>query len=167
MVRWRFIEGTSEIEKAGRARVEHLMDRFWAAFAESAAELEAYLAGRTEFDVASFMADHLEPIDPRLQWDFGEPSRDHRLVITAQRARHLTPMVERMLARAPSLPAWTFLRHRPPESLEEARAVVEERTGDRLRLDRVGVSRGTHGLIDLTFLPERGIRPTRGLDEQA
>ena len=167
VVRWRFIDGASEIEQAGRAKVEHLMDRFWAAFAESAAELQAFLAGRAEFDLPRFMVDHLEPIDPRLGWDIAAVARDHRLVITAESARHLSPLVGRMMELAPSLSNWTFLRHRPPEGMEEARSLVEQRTGDRLRLDRVGVSIGTHGLIDLTFLPERGIRPNRGLDEQA
>jgi hypothetical protein len=166
-MRWRFNQGASQLEARALARVESKMQQFWSAFEERSRELEALLDGEGEFDLARFMADQLEPIDHRLTWEFGPSERGHRLVITPEADRHLRPMVARMLALAPALPHWTFLSHRPPEPLQDAERLVEARTGRRLRLDRAEVARGEHGRIDLRFVPERGARLSKDLEEQA
>ena len=85
-------------------------------------------------------------------WEFG-PGLEvgHRLVITPEEARHLRPLVDAILEKAPSISSWTFCDHRLPESLDQAEATVYARTGHGLMAESVDVSRGKFNRIDVAF----------------
>src|SRR5262249_43101534 len=74
-----------------------------------------------------------------------------RLVITPEANYQLRPLVEKIVARAPSLPAWTFFPHRWPESVEHMNATIKARTGTEPAFTGVGLTPGQFNRVDLLF----------------
>jgi hypothetical protein len=99
------------------------------------------------------MEQHLQAIDANLMWEFGRDAENqgHYLVITPERCKHLRPLVETILDKAPALPGWTFHGYRRPESLEVALATVEGRTGAPLPDTAVHAQIGEWHRIDLAY----------------
>jgi hypothetical protein len=106
-----------------------------------------------KWDLPAWMERHLQAIHPHLMWEYGQAltGKGHRLVITPEQARHLRPMTDTILARAPKLKGWQFLGYRPPENLENAQLTVEARTGGDLSDVAFQARQGECNLIDLTF----------------
>jgi hypothetical protein len=152
-MRWEFLEPATPEDARRRARTLAAIDRWWAAFRDHAPRIGATFLRKDDLDVAAFMQEHLQPIDPRLMWEFGPAlkTKGHRLVITPEGARTLRPMLGTLLAEAPELAGWEFYPYRlpdPPDALD----MVEARTGRRPAGLKVRAAKGDGHRIDLTFL---------------
>ena len=157
-MRWRFPDPNDVSETERRTALLLASDRFWQHFRRAAPEISQTFSRKAEFDIADFMHRHLSPIDPRLMWEYGPPARggEHRLVITPESERELRPLVDTLLSRAPSLPAWEFYAYRLPENLEQTLATVAGRTQVDVSGWQVRVVRGEHHLLDLKWLAPAG-----------
>jgi hypothetical protein len=165
-MRWIFLDPLNPQEAAYRAEKHRQMNAWWAAFTETAVELDRVFSGRSELDLPAWMNEHLSPIDEGLMWEFGPAVRGegHRLVITPEAKHHLRPLVSALLSRAPDIKGWEFYPYRLPETLEMASQAVEARTGGNLTGGKAQATPGAAGKVDLVFcLPQC----TRSGDEEA
>lgn len=157
-MRWLYPDPLDHEENAARNAVISRMDRWWQSFAAQAETLAAYLHGKGEFDVPEFMAEQLEAVDPRLGWEFSaQGEAESRLVISVDGHLNLRPMVDALIARAPSLPGWRFLNAHPADTLAGAFSAVEAETEHAIGRASVRASAGGMNRVDLHFwLPDAG-----------
>src|SRR5262249_42111494 len=129
-------------------------DQWWQTFAGNTKRITDLFCRKAEWDLPQWMEDHLQAIHPQLMWEYGTglSGVGHRLVITPESARHLRPLTDTVLQRAPRLEGWEFYGYRPPEGLEETQATVEGRTGGSIDGIMFEAHIGDRHLIDLTFL---------------
>jgi hypothetical protein len=166
-LRWRFPHSSE-----ARAREEILarIDAFWRLFAEKAERLASQVLGRHE-EVAAFMQEHLSPIDPGIAWELGpEPEgggAHHALALTPEVRRHLVPLVDVVLARAPRLPGWEFHAHRQPRPIEMVRATVKGRVGVELTEKwSARAWQGKLGGVQLLVSPPGGLFRSTAKDQE-
>lgn len=155
-MRWQHIDPKDTEENAARAAVLSRIEKWWGAFSAQADAIHAYLHGAEEFDVAEFMAEHLENVDPRLGWEFslGGGGRA-RLVISCDGRLNLRPMVDAMIALAPRMDTWEFLHAHPADSYESALSAVEAETDHALGRAKVRAEVSSMNRVDLQFhLPD-------------
>ena len=155
-MRWRFPDPTDVSETERRTVVLLAMARFWQQFEKAAPQLVATFSQQAEFDIPAFMAQHLSAVDSRLMWEYGPPFRDgeQRLVMTVESERQLRPLLDALLARAPTLTGWEFYAYRVPESWRDALATVAGRTGIDVDEWRFQATRGEFNFLDLKwYLP--------------
>jgi hypothetical protein len=155
--RWLYYDAAAPAAAAHHQRILDRIDAWWRAFRGRVERLELLLSGKGKWDLPLWMERHLQIIDPRLMWEFGPAlkGKGHRLVITPEWAKHLRPLTNTILERAPRIKGWSFLGYRPPEDLDSTRATVEGRTGGDIS-DVVFQARvGKHNLIDLTLYSPR------------
>ena len=152
-VRWKFFTpGERPEEDARRATVSAQIDAWWETFAAKVEDLDRMFNGHGEWDLVGWMAQTLQRIDARLMWDFGPGSSGgHRLVITPEAEHHLRPLVEEILARAPTLPGWSFFAHRRADSVEQMTFAIRNQTGADAAFTGVGLTAGECNRIDLSF----------------
>jgi hypothetical protein len=152
-MRWKFfIPGERPDEDARRAVVSTQIDAWWEAFSARVADLDRMFNGRGEWDLVAWMEQTLHRVDARLMWEFGPgASGGHRLVITPEGDHHLRPLVDEILARAPTLPGWSFFAHRRAESVEQMTSAIKNRTGAEPAFTGVGLAAGECNRIDLSF----------------
>ena len=152
-MRWRFRNPSDARENAERARLESAIDRWWAAFAGKAGEIDALFGSRAQWDLGAWMDEHYHPIHDGLFWEFGPglSCDGHRLVLTPETNRHLRPLVAEILRRAPALDGWELYPYRLPESIETTHETVTARTGGDLSGALCHVAPGENHLVDLTF----------------
>jgi hypothetical protein len=152
-MRWKFLTpGERPDEDARRAVVSTRIDAWWEAFAAKAEDLDRMFNGRGEWDLVAWMEGTLQGVDARLMWEFGPGgSGGHRLVITPEADHHLRPLVDEILARAPTLPGWSFFAHRRAESVEQMTLTMKNRTGAEPTFTGVGLKAGECNRIDLSF----------------
>jgi hypothetical protein len=151
-VRWRFPDSKDDVERQARAAVEHRIAAFWRAFESTAPRIDALFSRRAQWDLPSWMHQHIDAIDPALMWEFGPGLRGgHRLVITPEGDHHLRPFVSAILARAPALAGWEFYPHRLAEPLDQALSSIEGRTGVDFGGFRASVKATDDGGVDLVF----------------
>ena len=129
------------------------IDAWWAQFTEHADQLDAHFTERAPFDPVTFVDRGLAIVSDDLCWEFGKARAKpgHRLVITPETARHLRPLVDELVARAPDLERWEFDAHRVPVPPSDLGAVLAGRTGgtaDDLVFDAMI---GEDGRVDLRF----------------
>src|SRR5262249_27229430 len=100
---------------------------------------------------------HLQSIHPHLMWEFGPAVNGdgHRLVITPEAAKHLRPLTETILERAPNIKGWEFYGYRLPEDLENTKLTVEARSKGDIDNVLFAARIGDHNLVDLTFYSPR------------
>jgi hypothetical protein len=155
--RWRYYDRSSATESAHHAKVLAKIDQWWTVFQGKTQALEDLFGRTAKWDLPEWMTGHLQSIHPQLMWEFGPALRGsgHRLVITPESARHLRPLAAEILERAPPVPGWEFYPYRPAESLEEAKATVEARTGGDISDVVFEPKIGDHHLVDLTFFSPR------------
>lgn len=166
-MRWRFGNETDKEYAEHRSRTLRQIDAWWKAFERDRARIEASFqgAGSKDWDLPGWMERHLQAIDPRLMWEFGpDAGGGHRLAITPESDRHLRPMVETLIERAPRIDGWRFLPYRPSIGVDNARAMLKARRMAPIDDTRVRVGRGENNRIDLTFLSPRYTGPD---DEKA
>jgi hypothetical protein len=165
-MRWLFIDSRDRRETAQREQAIAAMQRWWNAFLEKQADLQALFAGHTQWDLAGWMQETLQAIAPQLMWEFGPGTREgaYRLVITPEADRHLRPLVNELLRRAPSLPQWEFHGHRLPEPLADVIETVRGACDGDISAARVEARRDRRHRIDLTYYCPHCREPD---DEQA
>jgi hypothetical protein len=163
-MRWLFYNASDPEESTARTSIERKIDDWWHQFACKANDLDDLFSHRSEWDLLAWMERHLQDISPDLMWDFGQAVRGdgHRLVITPEAEKHLRPMVQTLLERAPSLPGWEFYAYRLPEDLEMAHQMVTVRAGGDLSGTLATVMIGRHNRINLCYYS----RTTRDSDDQ-
>ncbi|MFT4587792.1 MAG: hypothetical protein ACI9VS_000465 [Candidatus Binatia bacterium] len=132
-IRWKYTDEANVEEIAARRRIVSRIDDWWSAFRKNADKIDAHYEKGEKFEIVEFTSKELKLIHPELFWEYGPAleGKGHRLVITPETGRHLRPLVDAILARAPSLPGWEFYAYRPPEDHEQAqRAVIGRTKGD-------------------------------------
>jgi hypothetical protein len=152
-MRWLYLDPTNREEAAYRAETLRKIDHWWRQFQAKTRDLEELFARRSEWDLPSWMADHLQAIDPQLMWEYGPAVRQpgHRLVITPEAERWLRPLVQTLVERAPRVTGWEFYDYRLAESVEQAQMSVHGRTGGDLAQMRVELRIGQARKIDLLY----------------
>lgn len=155
-MRWLYHDPADDSEAADRAAVLARVDAWWREFGRRAQDVVALFERRKEWDVAAWMADHLEAIHPDLKWEFGPAINvdGQRLVITPEADHHLRPLTQVILSRAPKLPDWEFYGYRLPEPLDMVRVNVDGRTGGDLTGTRAIAMIGEGNAVDIAFLSE-------------
>jgi hypothetical protein len=157
-MRWLFADPSNAEEAAAVKQRIAAIDHWWQQFQTSASKFENYLKRTTRFDLAAFMEETLQAIDPRLMWEFGPAVRQsgHRLVITPESARYLRPMVRTLLERAPKIAGWEFYPYRLAESAEKVLETVKGRIGADVTGAQVAASIAPGRKVDLCFtFPEQ------------
>src|SRR5262249_12930139 len=128
------------------------IDRWWEAFRARTPDLVDLFTRRKQWDLPGWMEENLQGINKHLMWEFGaDKNGGHRLVITPEAEKHLRPLVDTILERAPSVAGWTFYPYRQPETLEDAEATVEARTGGDLTGVQVFARIGEFNRVNLLF----------------
>jgi hypothetical protein len=152
-MRWRFPHPS---ENAERERLVGRIDAWWAAFVAAAPRLEDFFHRRASWDLAGWMRAHLGAVDERIMWEFGPGTASEaarRLVLTPEDEHALRPLVEAVLARAPTLGGWEFHAHRLAESLATALHTTVERTSVDFAGWSARVEVSDDGLIDVALSP--------------
>lgn len=152
-MRWQFSDPNSPADLNLRGQVEERIDRWWEAFTVQAPRLERLFKREDQWDLPNWMVSNLQAIHPGLMWEYGPAVRcdGHRLVITPESSRHLRPITETILDRAPSLEGWEFYGHRLAEPVEMVRPTVEARVGINPEDYQVEVKIGELNRIDLCY----------------
>ncbi len=151
-VRWRFPDAKDATEAQARTAIELRIAAWWRAFESTAPQLDAVFSRGAEWDLASWMNEHLGAIDPALMWEFGPGLRGgHRLVITPEGEHHLRPLANAVLARAPALAGWEFYSYRLAEPLDQALSAIKGRTGIDFAGFRASVQGTEDAGVDLVF----------------
>ncbi len=150
---WKFLDLHAARGTRKRDAVVGQIDRWWQEFRSRTSDLDALFRGRKSWDLPGWIETHLHTINRNLMWEFGEDlgSRRHYMVITPEVRRHLRPLVETIVERAPRLNGWSFHTYRQPEPLDLARETVEARTGCPLALTRACVRLGDMNRLDLVY----------------
>ncbi len=152
-MRWLFVDPDDPREAVQRETILRRIDRWWVAFAERQAELAGILQRPGEWDLAAWMQDALQAIDPNLMWEFGPALQGpgHRLVITPETQRQLRPLLNVILEHAPTLEGWEFYGHRQPERLSDVIETVRAICGGDVSTTMVHARHDGHRRIALTY----------------
>lgn len=155
-MRWRFPDPAQE---QARRQVVARIDAFWKLFRERlAGEIEADLAAKRA-PAAEQFGEHLRVIDPALRWEIGQETNGRLyLALTPESQRHLRPLIERVIERAPALAGWVYRSARPPKPLDEAAQYTRQIMQRSLDGWVCNVSLGEHNLIVVRY----GIPGCRG-----
>ena len=152
-MRWMFAE--TEAEQVHQQAVLAAIDAWWEAFRENEPALGSDIAGQTTLSLPDFMRERLRAIAPELAWEFGPGAAEDndRLAIAPEQEYHLVPLAEEIAKRAPALPGWEFVDHRPPWPTSWASNLMAARTGQPCDGWHVIVSRTPLGnKLQLRFL---------------
>lgn len=153
-MRWHTSKYETPAETAERKDAIRRIDAWWNAFRTTAPKISAYFSVRDahkEFDVAEWMHEHLSPVHEELMWEYGRAIRQagHRLVITPEGARHLRPLTDEILRRAPTDSGFEFYGARLAETLDEAIEMATHRTNSDLVLTGMDCKSGDGNRVDL------------------
>jgi hypothetical protein len=156
-VRWIQGESASAAERNRRSAIEVKIDAWWTEFQRSTDRIVDLFSRKTKWDLPNWMHEHLGAVERRLMWEYGPAvgCNGHRLVITPEAAKHLRPLTDAVLARAPLLDGWEFYAYRLPEDVEQAHRTVRGRTDGDLSGVKVHAAIGEHHRIDLTYYSPR------------
>ena len=97
-------------EPSSRRHEEAQIVEFWAWFAQHASALAN---SHSESAVRAELLAALQRVDPTLYFELGASAAGHELIVTAGGRRELFPLVEALIANAPSLVGWTFVALKP------------------------------------------------------
>jgi hypothetical protein len=152
-MRWLFADPDDEREARRREGVVKLIDRWWEAFRDRQHDLEAFFTSSSNWDLAGWMQDHLQAIDPNLMWEFGPAlqQRGHRLVITPETQRQLRPLINFILSRAPALNGWELYGYRPAEELSDVIETVRALCGGDVSQSMVHARHDGHHRIAISY----------------
>lgn len=152
-MRWHTYEPGDPEEARERAASLAAIDAWWKSLAAKLPDVLRYFR-QEQWDLEGWMRRGLDPVSPELMWEFGPGIPDgHRLVLTPEVARHLRPLVENLIRRAPKIAGWSFHAYRPAEDVAHARMTVPGRTGGApWSATGARVTRGDANRVDVTFL---------------
>jgi hypothetical protein len=155
--RWRYYDSASRREAKHHQQALDQIDAWWTEFAANTKRLQDLFSQKIEWDLPEWMGRHLQSIHPQLMWEFGPAVKGdgHRLVITPEDAKHLRPLTETLLERAPKIKGWELYGYRLPEDLENTKLTVEARTKGDIDNVLFAARIGEHHLVDLTFYSPR------------
>jgi hypothetical protein len=110
-MRWLYFDPSNSQEAAAHAAVVSRMDEWWKQFAAKTDDLLDLFTQRSQWDLPAWMDRELRAVSADLMWEFGPAVSEngHRLVITPETEKHLRPMVQTLLERAPKLPCYIDL----------------------------------------------------------
>jgi hypothetical protein len=152
-MRWHTARFESSAEAAEREDSIRKIDAWWDTFRSAARKIDESFSVRGahhDFDIVQWMRAHLGAVDSRLMWEYGAALTEkwHRLVITPEGSRHLRPLCDEILKRAPEC-SFEFYGARLPESLEEGIEMAKTRTGSEIVVTGIECVRGAGNRIDL------------------
>jgi hypothetical protein len=152
-MRWHTARYGTPAEAAERQAAIRRIDAWWDAFRETARKIDEFFSVRDahpDFDLTTWMGEHLGNIDPRLMWEYGPAvtGRRHRLVITPEGSRHLRPLADEILKLAPDCD-FEFHGARLPETLGAGIEMARTRTGSELVVTGIECRRGIGNRVDL------------------
>jgi hypothetical protein len=132
-MRWHYPDSNDAAERQLRDEILGRIDRWWGRFSEMSSEIGQVFKSQSAMDLAGWMQEQLALIVPELMWEFGPAltSPGHRLVITPETSRHLRPLVDVLIERAPKLEAWEFYGYRPPETFRDLEPNIKARLGEQ------------------------------------
>ena len=112
-MRWKFVDPQDASETTRRNRMSRRIERWWELFAARARDMDLMLRGKLRWDLQGWMEENLQSLEPSLSWEFSTDAEGgHELVLTPESRKELRPLVDAFLARAPTLPGWTFRGYR-------------------------------------------------------
>lgn len=128
---WKFIDSNNPAGAAEVARIEKQTAEWWQAFQQNTANLQRFLTDKDfEWDIESFVEENLQSISPNIMWEIdGIDEKNFFFCITAEDERHLHPLVEYIISKAPEIEYWKFLPQRLPKDNGEAESMLVETTG--------------------------------------
>lgn len=156
-MRWLFAE--TDREKKHRDQTELAMRQWWRAFELKKDQIEAIFFGGPDFGLPDWMQENLAPVCPTLAWEFGPAvhKQGHRLVLTPELDTVFRPLVDTLLACAPSIENWEFYSYRQRDPFPMALETVRGRTGVDASRWVVQVLPRDGACLDLHFFsPEKG-----------
>ncbi|MEE9586810.1 MAG: hypothetical protein V3V97_02135, partial [Hyphomicrobiaceae bacterium] len=120
-MRWKFPPKNDQSYNAERQDVCRRIDQWWRAFEAKHESLDRVFSRKETWDLPQWMNDNLGAVHRELMWEYGPGLEGgHRLVITPETSRSLRPMVDTLLAQAPTIPGWEFYPYRLRETVDEA-----------------------------------------------
>jgi hypothetical protein len=152
-MRWLTSRFETPAEAAQRTRTIATIDEWWRSFRAAIPRLNELFSPRNAqngMDLPHWMAQHLGAIDDRLMWEFGPALKEgrHRLVITPESARHLRPLCDEILRRAPAC-EFEFYGERPPESIAEGLSMARSRNECEILVTGIECRPGKGNRVDL------------------
>lgn len=150
----RWIFASTPEEQAHKKQLLGRIDEFWTGFVVKAPDIEASFKPNGPGWPIEWMHEQISNIDERIMWEFGPPLDKNgigQLCITCETERHLRPLIDAMLARAPKIEGWAFFPYRMPGELEYAEMAVKGRVNSSIKGWRVKLGR-SGSKIDVTYL---------------
>lgn len=132
-----------------RTAVLQRIERFWAEFLGNIKDIQNAINGQDTLGLHEWMNDHLRVIEPRLTWECSRVRDEYHLLLTPQFSRHLRPLTDVVLFRAPRIGFWRYMTYRQAMPTEVAIKTVEQRMGINLSDVTCAVSAGSLNTIDL------------------
>jgi len=152
-MRWKFPPKNDQSYNAERQDVCRRIDQWWRAFEAKHESLGRVFSGKETWDLPQWMNDNLGAVHRELMWEYGPGLEGgHRLVITPETSRSLRPMVDTLLAQAPTIPGWEFYPYRLRETVDEAHRMLEARKLMPLKQVTVIVTPNSLNQVDLLFI---------------
>jgi hypothetical protein len=153
-MRWHTARFEAPAEAAERSKMIEKIDSWWDSLRSAAPAILKSFAARGAYpgiDLPEWMLENLGAIDQRLMWEFGPGlnGKSHRLVITPESSRHLRPLCDQLLKRAPDCD-FEFYGARLAESLDDGIQIARSRTGSEILVTGIECLRGTGNRVDLS-----------------
>jgi len=152
-MRWKYVIDETAEESRQRPIIKQKIAGWWRAFAAHAADIDAHITRKQNWDLPKWIHENLNPISHELMWEFGPGLLGgHRLVITPESNHELRPLVDEILSAAPKIPNWEFYPYRLPSDFPEAETMVKARGGARLSDMRFVLQAGKFNRVDIHCL---------------
>ena len=150
---WKFLDISKEPNARLQAEMLERIDQWWAEFASKKTDIEKFLRSELDWNIDEWMTEALQSVDDEIMWEFGaEISGDFQLIITPESERHLRPLVESLVERAPNIASWRFYAYRQPQNFSDTEDIVLDRTGVSISDMKVLIQAGEGNLIDVLFV---------------
>ncbi len=158
--RWSTVDKSYPPEvRLKKQTIEHI-EQFWSDFKKDQATLALALdnlhgdSGKANSDIiTSWMKEHLEMIDPAIEYEFGQPREKagHRLDFSGYGHDEVIQICKYLVAKAPKIPNWQFAAYRQSLPPGEVAAGFKRRAGrDPIQFE-TSVNVSPQNKLDVTF----------------
>ena len=164
--RWATVDKAYPPEVRLKEKTIEKIDAFWDDFKKSETTLSLALqnlhgeSGKANSDIlTSWMKDHLESIDPAIEYEFGPaPTKNgHKLDFSARGHDEVMQICKLLVSKAPKLPKWTFAAYRRPLPYGDIAGGFKGRTGRDPIAFEAAVNISLQNKVDVIFTsPEFG-----------